>query len=435
MPGLLHCCVMLITLSISVCAWSKAQVVVISPHRSIQQEVVPRFKAFYLEKFREPVEVEWLDQGGASEALKYVLVRYEKNPKSAMIDLFWGGGEQPHLELKRQQFLKSYPISQEIKKDIPSHLGAIPIYDNEETWHAVNFSSFGVFYNKKMLKLLKIEEPTGWENLGDLKFLNYLSNADPRRSSSHLTMYTIILQTLGWEKGWDLLTRIAINTHKFAQSSSSPVKAVIAGEAIAGLSIEYYALAKIGDLGADNLGFLLPANQSVMNVDPISMLRGAPNEKVAGRFIEFILSPQIQKLFLLRKGDKDGPTFSTLGRLAVSPQSYKETEGRRLVALNPFHLQMPPFVLDREHATKMQFVLADLIGTVLIDAHKELKETVNFLIKAGRVAELNKVTFPIKQEEVYQLADKWWDPSFRNQTINSWLVRAREIYQGLHSKK
>ncbi len=214
-------------------------------------------------------------------------------------------------------------------------------------------------------------------------------------------------------------------------SSSAPVKAVISGAAVASLSIDYFALAKLGDLGPTNLGFQLPLDQTVVNVDPIVMLKGAPNLKAAGRFIEFLLSAATQKLFVLPKGVKEGPLFSTLGRLAVNTKTYDETEGLRVTPLNPFRLQMPSFVLDREHATKMQFVLADLIGAVLIDAHAELKSTVRYLRKTQRMGEFKKIVFPITEEDVHKLALIWSDQSVRNRTINSWLTHARSLYSSV----
>lgn len=410
------------------------RVVIISPHRtSIQQEVIPPFKAHYLKKFKKPVEVEWLDQGGAAEALRYLLARFEKNPKGAQIDLLWGGGEQPAFELKKSNLLQSFYISNELKLEIPPSIGPVPTYDKEEMWHAINFSSFGMFYNKKLLKLLRIEEPQLWEDLADPRFFDLLSNADPRKSSSHLTIYTVFFQALGWERGWALMTKIAANTQKFALSSTAPVKAIVSGEAVAALSVDFYAMAKIAELGRDNLGFHLPMSQTIVNADPISFLKGAPNPVAAGRLIEFLLMSETQKVFVLPKGEKDGPKFSTLGRLSVNKKTYEQTQGRRVLDLNPFDLKIPAFVLDRELATKMQFVFSDLIGTVLIDAHKELKLAVKHLRKQKRMNEINKLIFPITEAEIRKLADRWHDQTFRNKTINSWLETARKIYRKVYS--
>lgn len=417
-------------MQISAIALSGDRVVIISPHRnSVQQEIVPPFKEYYQNKFGSKVDVEWLDQGGASDDMRYILARFASTPQSSGIDLFWGGGEQPHLELKNLKFLQPYLLSPEIKKDVPSKLGSILLYDKEETWHAVNFSSFGLFFNKKLLQRLSVNEPKNWDDLADPRFFGYLSNADPRRSSSYLTIYTVMIQSSGWEKGWALLTQIAGNTNKFSHSSSGPVKSVVSGESVVAPTIDYFALAKIGDLGTGNIGFHLPLDVSIVNADPISMLKGAPNSIAAGRFIEFLLGAEVQKRFLLPKGAKGGPRFSSLGRLAVNRRSYAETENLRITHLNPFTLPTPKFVLDRDQATAIQFVLSDLIGAVLIDSHKELKKATELLIKTKRFEEIKKGLFPLKQEEVVSAAKRWGDQRFRNQMINQWITRAQGAYQ------
>jgi ABC-type Fe3+ transport system substrate-binding protein len=402
---------------------------------SIQQEVVPAFKAYYLKNYKVPIDVEWLDQGGATEDLRYILSRFEKNPKSAQIDVLWGGGEQPVFELKKLKLLEPYKISSKLRAEVPQGVAAMPAYDVEEYWHAVNFSSFGIFYNKKLLKKMRIEEPKKWENLGEPQFFDLLSNADPRRSSSHLTIYTVIIQKLGWKDGWALLTKLAANTQKFALSSTAPVKAVVSAEAVAALSVDYFALAKVGDLGAENLGFHLPVSQTIINADPIGVLKGAPNLVAAGRFIEFLMNSETQKLFVLPKGAKQGPQFSTLGRLSINKKTYLETQGQRVFELNPFDLKIPTFVLDREHATKMQFVLSDLMGAVLVDAHSELKSAARYLRSRKQMGELDKLVFPITDQEMHKLADKWNDQNFRNQTINTWIETVKKIYKNIRSGK
>ena len=56
----------------------------------MQQEFKPMFEKYYLNKFASQIEVEWIDQGGASQDLKYILARYQNNPKSCGIDILWG---------------------------------------------------------------------------------------------------------------------------------------------------------------------------------------------------------------------------------------------------------------------------------------------------------------------------------------------------------
>ena len=67
----------LIALSTSVSAFATDKVVIISPHRkSIQNEYVPAFKEWYKTKYKNDVEVEWLDQGGTNDDIKFLRSKY-----------------------------------------------------------------------------------------------------------------------------------------------------------------------------------------------------------------------------------------------------------------------------------------------------------------------------------------------------------------------
>ena len=58
------------------------------------------------------------------------------------------------------------------------------------------------------------------------------------------------------------------------------------------MTIDFYAQAKIGDLGKDNLGFTMPAGGTVMDPDPVAILKGAPKPK---------LPQDLSTLFLAQK--------------------------------------------------------------------------------------------------------------------------------------
>lgn len=428
-------------LTLADCLFSKESLVIISPHRkSIQAEFIPPFERFYKQKYGSEISVEWLDQGGASDDLKFILGRFEKNPATSRVDLIWGGGEHPYYELDKRDLLLPHILPEALKKEVPSVAAGVRVYNDSETWHAGALSSFGIFYNKFVLQMKKpaLSAPESWSDLADAKFFNNLSNADPRQSSSNVTMNFVILQAFGWEKGWEVLTRIAGNTRAFRHSSVEPIRDIVSGDAAAGIVIGYYANAKIGDLGPKKLGFSLPVEQTIINPDPIAILKGAPNKVQAGRFVEFLLSSEAQKLLLLPKGAKGGPAHGSLARIAVNRRSYEETSAQRISLLNPFSMQIKPMALDTDRVTRVQFVLTDLIGTILIDHHQELKTAWESVIKRGLtesdLKELSKMPDSVDSvEKLDHLATKWEDPKFRNSMINQWHGFAKVKYGKLLS--
>ncbi|MBC7659427.1 MAG: extracellular solute-binding protein [Chitinophagaceae bacterium] len=415
-------------------AYAKDTLMILSPHRkSIQDEYVPAFVEYYKAKFKTDVQVDWLDQGGTSDDVRFVRAKFGSNPKTSGVDIFWGGGTGVFVDLQKENFLAQYKLPKELKAQIPENASGVPLYDKTETWYASACSSFGMFYNKKIMKFDGMPEPKSFRDLAGPDYFGNISLTDPRRSGTANTMNTIILQTEGWEKGWQLLSELAGNTRTFTHSSSDPIKAVVAGDVSMAMAIDFYALAKIGDLGTENLGFALPTGSAVLDPDPIAILKGAPNRKVAERFVDYVLSVEGQKLLLLPKGVPGGPKSASLGRMSVNTEAYKETEGKRIYKLNPF--TQKGFVrLDIVKAAKLQRVFNDLAGAMLVDTHDDLKKAWAKIVKSkkpdqAKILEFGKV--PVTEDEFFKIAEKWDDEVFRNQTINSWVSFAKVKFKNL----
>ncbi len=415
------------------------RLIVISPHRkSLQDEVIPRFKKHYQDTYKSEVEVEWLDQGGTSDDMRFVASKFAGGKKSAQIDVFWGGGTGTFEELRRDGYLARYDLPKLLDAQLPPLIAGVPMRDiSGQSWYGAAASSFGIFYNKVLLEKInklrpkdaQIPEPRLWEDLGRPEYFGMVSAADPRRSGSANTVNSIIVQGLGWEKGWELLTSTAANTRKFTHSSSDPIRAVSDGDSLAAMAIDFYAAAKLDDHGPAKLGFTLPEGQTIVDPDPIAILRGAPNRLTAERFLQYVLSKEAQSLLVLSKGDPEGPSQYFLGRIATNSEVYKSV-GKRARTQDPF-LMKKSIEYDAAKAGKLKRVFDDLIGAILIDTHSELKKAWESHIKRGdtgtALAYLSKP--PITEEEAIKLSDRWEDDVFRNQTINAWVQATRLKYK------
>jgi ABC-type Fe3+ transport system substrate-binding protein len=414
-------------------ALAAEKLVVISPHRkSIQNEYIPTFKAWYKAKFKSDIDVEWLDQGGSNDDVKFIRSKFESNPKTSGVDVFWGGGTTAHSEISSAGYAEKINLPDTLKKQIPHTVAGMPLGNKAGTYISQALSSFGIFFNRPVLKLEKLKEPSTWSDLGDVKFNDRLILADPRKSGTSSVMNHIILESEGWEKGAELLFRLAGNSRQFAQSSSDPIKAIVSGDASATVAIDFYALAKIGDLGADKLGFVLPAGKTIIEGDPVTILKGAPNRLAADRFVEYILSPEGQLLLMLPSGTPGGPKQGTLGRLAVNTEAYKISEGKRANEMNPFTAK--GFLkYDSEKAATIRKVFDDLLGATMVDTHKELRVAwARVIAKGAKPADIAAFAkLPISQSELDKLALKWDDGVFRNENINKWVKFSKEKFESV----
>jgi ABC-type Fe3+ transport system substrate-binding protein len=420
----------------SASAFAADTLVILSPHRkSIQDEFVPVFQKHYKDTYKTDVKVDWIDQGGTSNNIRFLRTKIAGNPKAPGIDVFWGGGTAAFVELSRDKVLEQFKLPAELLKQVPKAAAGVPLYDATNTWYASAMSSFGIFYNKKLLKIQKIPEPKTWEDLANPALNGKISLADPRQSGSANSMNTIIVQSLGWDKGWEILTAQGANNRHWTHSSSDPIKAIVSGDASVAPAIDFYALAKIGDLGADNLGFSLPEGKTVIDPDPVAIIKGSANRTPAERFVTWLVSADAQKLLILPKGTPGGPKLESLGRMAVNTETYAQTESLNLAGMNPFK-QKEFFKLDVDKAAKMKRPFDDLVGAVLVDTHKELREAWARIIKNGSnpadIAALGKP--PVTEAELLALAAKWDDNKLRNETINKWVEFARAKYAKIGSQ-
>src|SRR5438552_7066319 len=72
------------------------RLVLLSPHwEGIKNEFERAFKEQYLLETGRNVDLEWIDAGGTSEALRFLRSEFRNKPEGVDIDIFFGGGLEP----------------------------------------------------------------------------------------------------------------------------------------------------------------------------------------------------------------------------------------------------------------------------------------------------------------------------------------------------
>jgi ABC-type Fe3+ transport system substrate-binding protein len=406
----------------------------ISPHQnSIRNEWLPAFKTWYKKKTGNAIKIEWLDQGGTSDDLRFVKSEFKRNPKGINIDIFWGGGIDPFVDMSAHGLLDSYRLPRKTLKKFPKQIAGIPLYDKNHRWYGAALSGFGIIYNKSVLKIEKLPAPKTWEDLARPEYFKKVSTGDPRHSGSAHMIYAIILQAYGWDKGWDLLTRMSGNVRKFDRHSAAVPKNVTSGEVVAGTCIDFYAWAQVSEFGSDRVGFVMPEGLSVINPDAIAILKGAPNKKAAKLFLQFVMSDEGQKLWMLPKGVPGGPQKADLGRMSVIPNLYKSYAGKTVVPFNPFEMKSS-LKYDPEEGRELWVLTNDLMGTMLIDSLKDLQTAWKAIVDNGmNEAALKELTrMPVDKKTALAYSKRWKDSVFRNKKINEWVAFAKQKYKKAH---
>lgn len=267
------------------------------------------------------------------------------------IDLFFGGGA---FDFNRQADAGRLVDSGVLERhpdwfaddSIPRVVSGEEFYDAGGRWVGAVISSFGICYNTDSLRRLGVQEvPASWEDLTRPEFLKEVALADPTKSGSAAKAFEMIIQQQmqkrasadgmkdigralaeGWLAGLSIIQRASANARYFTDAASKVPVDVSQGDAAIGMCIDFYGRyqSEAVRVGKEHsrLQYFTPAGGSSVGVDPIGMLRGAPNPEVARHFIDFVLSIEGQKLWNFKVGTPGGPVRYALRRLPVRKELY-----------------------------------------------------------------------------------------------------------------
>jgi len=409
------------------------QLTVVSPHHEgIRNEFERAFIAHWKQETGQDVALKYLDTGGSTSCLRYIRSEFKTKPDGIDVDVFWGGGVDPYVELAREKLTHPYKLPDDLLSQLRPRAAGQPVYDPEYNWYGAALSGFGIIYNKVLLAQQQLAAPATWSDLADPKFNQRVEAVDPRKSGVGRMVYEIILQSYGWDQGIDVITRMCGNSRRITESSGAVPKDVATGDVLAGMCIDFYAWAQVKQAGADKIGFALPPGKTVVNPDSIATIKGAPQLELAQGFVRFVMGPTGQNLLMRPAGAPGGPQKETLSRLSVLPALYSdEATLPQLRGLNPFEWKSD-FEYDADLGSKRGIVFNDLLGTLMIDLHTDLKAAWAAVVAAGKpkAALAKLVAMPVTEAELLAMSDKWRDDQvFRNKTITEWTEFGKAKYR------
>ncbi|MCX5684674.1 MAG: extracellular solute-binding protein [Planctomycetota bacterium] len=385
--------------------------VIYSPHGDeVREEFTQAFVAWYKAKTGRDVDVSWPDPGGGGTQ---VLKRLEDKFRAGRfdIDLVFGGG--PIFDqMKQLAMLQKADLPQGAVAAIPPKAADQPLVDPDGYWYGTAISTFGLVCNRTLIRDKGLPEVKDWLALADPKYFGYVGAADPAKSATALKVYEVILQAYGYERGMGILMRLGGNAREFYTQAGDVPRNCAQGFIAVGPCIDFYALRQMRSEGGKNLAFLAPPGLTVVTCDPIALLKNAPHPEAARQFMEFVLRPEGQRLWILTAGAPGGPRKFTLDRLPILPDLYPEAAATSSAGqVNPFKVPPADFY-DAAKENLRQPILADYLRVTLVENHAQLKKAWQAVIAAGLPADrLALLTRPlVSEEEMLRLARGDWAP-------------------------
>jgi ABC-type Fe3+ transport system substrate-binding protein len=417
-------------------AWPRGEVAadaelrVVSPHwEGIREEFSSAFEEHWRSRSGRAIRVIFLDLGGTSKCMRFIR---STEPGRSRADLVFGGGVDNYAALAEEGYLQPVELPAADLARFPPALGGYPLRDAKYRWYAACLSSFGICFNREVLRRRKLPEPREWEDLAHPRLYNWVGSGEPRSSGTVHMCYEMILQSYKWERGFELITCMAGNVRTFNEGGSGVPRDVALGQFAAGGCIDFYALEKVIRLGSDSVGYAVPMKMPVINGDPVAMLKGAPNPAAAAEFVRFVLSERGQRLWFAQPGSPGGPESFALGRLPV---------WRSLCARAAVELKMTDLYAmkglggwDSEKNGRRWGLLNELLGAAIIEPHEELREAWSALIGAGLPPEgVREFGAPPCSEEEFMRLTGWFRDksvpvSEKNAKVATWGQWARRKY-------
>ncbi len=354
--------------------------VIITPHtEQIRFEYERAFSKWHEANFGQPASIDWRAPGGTSEIRRLLIDQYQaaiRNGEYSMVDgevviepgrmgydMLFGGGSYEHDQIKagftatidgdqvRVPISVPAGFSQERMDEWfgENTIGSQVLYDPDQYWLGTALSGFGLIFNKDLYAQAGMETPTSFKDLTDPRLMSLVALADPRQSGSITTTFDSILNAYGWDEGWKILREMSANTRYFTSAATKPPLDVAAGEAMAGLAIDFYGRTQAQAVTApgappesSRVGYVDPVGAVYIDADPISMLRGGPHPELARRFVEFCMTEQAQSLWQFPANPEQtgpeptGPIQYELRRAPVRRVMYAKHADRFIDDLDPF---------------------------------------------------------------------------------------------------
>lgn len=388
---------------------SAERLVILTPHNEpIRYEYGRAFSRWHERAHGSPVTIDWRVPGGSSEIKKLLVAQYTAAVESGRLlpsgeiapgaepmpyDLLFGGGSFEHDELKSKGPTITPPGTDKpvvVPISVPlgysaeqleewygpgeHSIGISRLYDPEQYHLGNSVSGFGIVFNRDVLRELGADEPTSWTDMADPRFIGWIALADPRLSGSVATTYESILYSQGWERGWRTVRAMCANSRYFSNTSQKVPLDVSQGQAAMGTAIDFYgrfqsqSVRQAGESAEQSrVGYVDPPGETLIDPDPISMLRGGPHPALARRFIEFLMSEEGQALWnnMRSSGDAPGPERFELRRLPIRRAMYEKHAERMVDRVNPYE------IASKAQNKGWRSSIGLMMGAFAIDVHDE----------------------------------------------------------------
>jgi ABC-type Fe3+ transport system substrate-binding protein len=221
------------------------------------------------------------------------------------VDVLWGGGPTLFDQMQRDGNLQPLNSTKMlgILDRVPDEIAGADMKrlngNGDVVWVAAAISTFGFTVNHAFLDAHGLPTPNNWTHLaqpiwGSLLPTATIAMGNAPKTTSNTRIYEIITQGMGWNAGWVTLARMA-GSARLYQGSVETQAAVENQEVGVAMSIDFYGYST--QENNPDCEYILPENESIVNGDPIAIVKDTPKMALAEAFLDYVLSAEGQAIW------------------------------------------------------------------------------------------------------------------------------------------
>lgn len=272
MPRFNNC--LLVMLLLAGCGGdARTPLIVYSPHG---KDLLTEFETRYEEQHPD-VDVQWLDMGSQS-----ILDRLRSERANPQADV-WFGAPSSLFETAAAEGL--------LERFVPTWANALPEYARgaDGTWHGTYVTPEVIAYNSDAVPAAEV--PKDWDDVLDPKWKGKVLIRDPLESGTMRTIFGMILyrsiRTTGdTAAGFNWLRRLDAQTKEYVLNPTMLYNKLGRREGL----ITLWDMPDIEIVMARTelpLRYVIPTSGTPLPVDGIAVVKGRPNTRIAGEFVEY----------------------------------------------------------------------------------------------------------------------------------------------------
>lgn len=246
------------------------------------------------------------------------VARLKSERENMTASVWYGGPVDGIIAANAEGLIEPYisPEAANIKPEFKDPNGA---------WTGIYVGYLGFVGNKKILEEKNLQMPQSWADLLKPEFKNEIVVAHPGSSGTAYTMLATLVQLMGEEQAMDYLQKLNGQVRQYTKSGTAPGRMVGMGEATIGITFLHDGI-KYQKEGYSDIILSSPSEGTGYEIGGVALLKNAPNEAAAKKFIDWVLTADVQNM------GKTVGSFQFLTNVnATNPDEAKEIENTKLI--------------------------------------------------------------------------------------------------------